>query len=188
MPHIPGPGSTGLVARATRTLSLSQSQLATLLGVSRRTVQRLFKSDIVPYSEYLHALARAVHPHDPALAADLAAEGGQTLERLGIVRPAPPSPPPPPAAPPAPVAAPRTLPPTHLMVESIVCAAADTMQTPPAAVRDVLRAAFARARGLGLTVDEIDEALSPPPAPLDEPATPEAPPSKPSRARRARHR
>lgn len=49
------------------------------------------------------------------------------------------------------------------MVESIVCAAAETMQTTPSAVRDVLRTAFARARGLGMTIEEVDDALSPVP-------------------------
>jgi hypothetical protein len=173
MPHIPGPAAHALVVRATSTLGLLQGDLATLLGVSRRTLQRHFASHIMPYSEHLHTLARAVYPRDAALAAELAAEGGKTLEQLGIVRPAPPPQPAPPAVPSAPVLLPRKPPPTRLMVESIVCAAADTMQTPPAAVRDVLRAAFARARGLGLTVEEIDDALSPPPAP--EAATPEPP-------------
>jgi hypothetical protein len=75
------------------------------------------------------------------------------------------------------------------LVESIVCAAADTMQTPPAAVREVLRAAFARAHALGLTVEEVDAALSPPPA--MENASENAPSAEPEKkpangARRAR--
>jgi hypothetical protein len=183
MPHIPGPAARALVTRATRTLGLLQSDLAKLLGVSRRTVQRVVASSTVPSSEYLHTLARAVHPHDAVLAAELAAEGGQTLEGLGIVRPAPPQVAPSPAVLSPPEPPPRKPPPARLMVESIVCAAADTMQTPPAAVRDVLRAAFARARGLGLTIEEIDDALSPPPEPEQEPAAPEPATSKSARAR-----
>jgi hypothetical protein len=163
MPHIPGPEARGLVTKAQIALRLQQAEMATLLGVSRRTVQRLGTADGTIHAEYLHLLARAVHPRDPALAAALASEGGQSLERLGIVEPAAVAPPPAPVAAPVPEPPPpRPLPPTRLMVESIVCAAAESMQTPPAAVRDVLRAAFARARGLGLTVEEVDEALSPP--------------------------
>lgn len=160
MPHIPSPAARGLLVRAQKVLRLDQSELAELLRVSRRTVQRLGGADGTLHAEYMHILARAVHPHDPALAAGLAAEGGQTLESLGVAPP-PPHPPPPPSASVPEPPPPRPRPPTRLMVESIVCAAAETMQTAPAAVRDVLRSAFARARGLGLTVEEVDEALSP---------------------------
>src|SRR5579871_2482351 len=124
MPHIPGPAAAALVVRAQQTLGLSQAEFARLLGVSRRTIQRVYAAGNIPYSEYLHTLARAVHPHDAGLAAALAAEGGQTLVGLGVVRPAPLPLPAPPAAPPAPVAPPRKPPPARLMVESIVCAAA----------------------------------------------------------------
>lgn len=178
MPHIPGPDSHALFARAQQTLGLNQGELARLLGVSRRTIQRVYAAGIIPYSEYMHTLARAVHRRDAALAAELAAEGGQTLVTLGIVKPAPPPLPAPPAAPSAPMAPPRKAPPVGLMVESIVCAAADTMQTPPAAVRDVLRAAFARARGLGLTVEEIDDVLTPTPSPIEQDLATEAPKKK----------
>ncbi|HEY3820796.1 MAG TPA: antitoxin Xre-like helix-turn-helix domain-containing protein [Polyangiaceae bacterium] len=163
MPHIPSSAAAGLLVRAQQVLGFQQGELADLLGVSRRTVQRIGGRDGTVHAQYMHVLARAVHAKDPELAAALASEGGKTLETLGLVSPAvaPPAAPPvhavTPEAPPA-----RPLPPTRLMVESIVCAAAETMQTPPAAVRDVLRAAFARARGLGLTVEEVDEALSPP--------------------------
>jgi hypothetical protein len=143
-----------------------------LLGISRRTVQRLASSGGTVHTQYMHVLARAVHPHDPALAASLALEGGQTLESLGVVRPAPPVVPAPPSISPPP----RPAPPTWLTVDSIVCAAAETMQAPPAAVRDVLRAAFARARGLGLTVEEVDDALSPPAPGQTDPSDTSPPP------------
>jgi hypothetical protein len=42
----------------------------------------------------------------------------------------------------------------------VVCAA-EAMQAAPAAMREVLRAAFARAQALGLIVEEMNEALSP---------------------------
>jgi hypothetical protein len=54
----------------------------------------------------------------------------------------------------------RPYPPTRLVIDSVVCAAAEALGTPPAAVRPVVQAAFARARGLGVSVDEVDDALS----------------------------
>ena len=101
----------------------------------------------------LQKLARAVYPVDASLAAALASEGGQSLESLGLVRPAPP-----PVAAPAPS---RPFPPVRLLVESVVCAAAEAMQAPPTAVRDVLRAAITRAHALGLNVEEMYDALAP---------------------------
>jgi hypothetical protein len=85
------------------------------------------------------------------------------LEGLGIAKPAPPV-----VAAPAPVVPVRPFPPTRLVVESVVCAATEVMQASPVAVHGVLRAAFARARGLGRTVEEMDEALTE----VDEPKPP----------------
>ena len=48
-----------------------------------------------------------------------------------------------------------------LMVESVVCAAAEAQGVLPAEVRSVLRAAFQRARAMSLTVEEVDDALRP---------------------------
>lgn len=64
--------------------------------------------------------------------------------------------------------APRPRPPTQLLVEAVVCAAADAMRTTPASVRDALRAAFSRAREMGLTLEEMSEVLSPRPAASSE--------------------
>ena len=159
MPFFPDRDATALVIEAQRVLGHTQEQLGKMLGLSRRTVSRWGNHTSGPTPEHLHALARAVHPLDPALAAKLARAGGETLERLGIARPAPAAAPPVTAAV---AAAPRPFPPTRLVVESVVCAAAETMQASPSAVRGVLRAAFTRARGLGLTVEEMDDALAEP--------------------------
>jgi hypothetical protein len=81
---------------------------------------------------------------------------GETLESLGIVTPAPAPvvvPPPPPPAPPPPL-------PTALVVEAVVCAAADALQAPPSAVRGALLAAFCRARELRLSVNDVESALA----------------------------
>jgi transcriptional regulator with XRE-family HTH domain len=160
MPHVPSSEAIGLVLRAQEALGLTQERLGEMLGVSRRTVTRWIARDSCPSNGDLHALARAVHPTNAELAVMLAQEGGQTLESLGILTPAPPVEPKE-----LPVPAPRPFPPTRLLVESIVCAAAESMNAPPVSVRDALRSAFARARGLGLTVEEVDDALSPAPQP-----------------------
>jgi DNA-binding XRE family transcriptional regulator len=157
------PSAVGHVTKAQFALGMSQEKLADMLGVSRRTVSRWMAGHSTPSIEDLHTLARAVHPRDPSLAATLAQESGATLETLGLVSPA--TPPGPPAPPP------RAMPPTRLMVDSIVCVAAESMQTTPGAIRDVLRAAFARALELGLSLEEVNQGLSPP-APPPEPAAP----------------
>jgi hypothetical protein len=51
------------------------------------------------------------------------------------------------------------------MVESVVCAAADALETKPATVRSALAAAFGRAQTMGLSVQEVVEALTPKPSP-----------------------
>ena len=150
MAYYLGENVRGLLTRARQALGMTQEQFGTTLGASKRTAQRWDAGQAVPLPEDLHKLARLVCPIDRALAAQIAKETGETLEGLGIV-PAPPPPAPPP----------RATPPTHLMVESVVCAAAEALETKPAAARDALRAAVRRARAMGLTVDEIDDALSP---------------------------
>jgi transcriptional regulator with XRE-family HTH domain len=155
MPYRPGPEASALAHEAQRVLGYTQHELGQLLGLSRRTVSRWASKHSRPSTSELQKLAGAVHPKDPALAAKLAREGGETLESLGIVKPSPPA-----LIAPAPVVTVKPFPPTRLVVESVVCAAAEVMQASPSAVRGVLRAAFARARGLGLTVEEMDEALT----------------------------
>ena len=141
-----GENVRGLLTRSRQALGMTQEQFGTTLGASKRTAQRWDAGQAAPLPEDLHKLARLVCPIDRSLAAQIAKETGETLESLGIVAAAPP---------------PRALPPTHLMVESVVCAAAEALETRPPAARDALRAAFGRARAMGLTVDEIDDALSP---------------------------
>jgi transcriptional regulator with XRE-family HTH domain len=168
MPYIPSRDAVALVLKAQLTLGVSQKELGAILGISRRTVSRMASNLSDPTLAQLQRLARAVHPRDASLAAALAAEGATSLEDLGLVRVAPP------AAPPAPPS--RPFPPVRLLVESVVCAAAEAMQAPPMAVRNVLRSALARAHALGLSVEEMNEALAPPES---------GPPSTPSRRKRA---
>jgi hypothetical protein len=81
-------------------------------------------------------------------------------QRAGLASPAPPAG----ATVPVPAAPVRPVPSDALLVESIVCAAAEALQSTPTIVRDVLRVAFARARALGMTTEEVDAALQPAPA------------------------
>jgi hypothetical protein len=165
MPFIPGPTFGSVFVRTRLALGMSQEQMGKLIGVSRRTMSRW--SGTVPgvTEQQVCTLARAVYPEAPAIAAELAGHIGHTLESLRIVVPPPPPPPAPPPAPP-----PRALPPIAAMVESVVCAAADALETRPATVRSALAAAFGRAYTMGLTVKEVVDALSPTPAPASPPA------------------
>ena len=158
---IPGKDALAHVAAAQRTLGLTQEALGKMLGASRRTTLRGWSPDGRPSRSrtFMRSPAPFIR-RTRCSAAKLAAEGrGEPLEGLGIVRPAPPP------APLAPPAAPgRPFPATRLVVDSVVCAAAETMQAPPAAVREALRAAIARARALGLSLEDMDEGLAPLPA------------------------
>ncbi len=154
MPTIPDQSILGLVSLAASALSFNNKQLGKFLGLSSRTITRWWNNEASPSGQEVVKILRAVHPKDPALAAKLATELGTTLQALGLAAPAPPPAPPPP----------RPRPPNALMVESIVCAAAVAQQATPDAVRPILQAAFARARGMGLSVEEVDDALSPSPA------------------------
>ena len=143
--------SVALLVEARRTLGLSQGSLGELLGTSRRTGQRWETTGTKPSGDQWMKLAGHVQPHDPDLAAQIAAHAGGSLSPLA-----------PSAAPitqgnPAGRAAP--LPPE--VVDSIVCAAAESMNVTPAAIRPALLAAFSRAQKIGLTVEEVTRVLTP---------------------------
>ncbi len=119
-----------------RALSLSQRELATIIGSSRSTVQRFHAGRNWLSSSQFEMLTRAVFPKDQALAERAADQAGTTLEAMGLRAPAPP-PPIPVVAPPVPPARP----PSPHVAESVLCAAAEAMNLPPQAVRAALRAA-----------------------------------------------
>jgi helix-turn-helix protein len=161
---------TTVFEQCRQALGMTQEELGRAMGVARRTAQRWASQGIPSYE--LPNLARLVHPRAPALAREIVAASGSTLEAAGIVAPAPP-PVPAPAPPPPPLPA--------GVVDAVVCAAADAMDRMPKEVRPGLYAAFARAKEIGLTVDVVERALRAmleptPPAPIDPPA--------PKRARR----
>jgi DNA-binding XRE family transcriptional regulator len=140
-----------LMVDARQALQLNQADLAVLVGSSQRTVQRWETARTTPAPWHIQRLAEAVRALEPALASDLdkwappdPARTSKSLE------------PPPPAPPPAT--------PTPVLVEAIVCAAAEAIGIAPQAVRPALIAAFARARDLGLTPDAIVGTLAPRPS------------------------
>jgi hypothetical protein len=94
-------------------------------------------------------LARLVYPHNPGLAAELAAYAGETLLGLGIE--APPVPPPPP---------PRDTKATDL-VDILVLAAMVESGGTAHDVRRWLHAALKRACDVGLSLAEAERALRP---------------------------
>jgi hypothetical protein len=130
----------------------SQGALGEKLGASRRTGQRWERSESHPMSWHLQDLARLVYPKNAALAAEVAAAAGTSVQALGLT---------PPPAPPAAVAPKPTVPTAVVQVDSLVLTAADAMDTTSRVVRPVLYAAFARARELGLTVEVVEEILRP---------------------------
>lgn len=154
MPKTPKPARPSLAALLTRSqhaLGLTQETLGALLGVSRTTMNRWqggrVGGRLIP--SHLVTLAGKLVPADLDLASELAVHHDETLETLGLVARAPP---PVPA-----VVAPRVALP-HL-VDSVVCAAADAVSQPPAALRPSLIAALERAQAVGLSVDELVSGL-----------------------------
>jgi hypothetical protein len=117
-----------------------------------------------------------VYRVDPILAARLAEAGGTTLAAMGVEQRAPVAELSIPPAEPAvefaeapfvevPVEAPLPfVPDTRYVVDSVVAVVADALDLPPKQVRPALRAAFVRAKAVGLSVDAVAAALAPEPA------------------------
>jgi transcriptional regulator with XRE-family HTH domain len=149
---------SALLVAAQHKLGLNQAELGKLLGgVTRRTVWRYQGGRSSPHPTHVLALAGHVFPKDASLAAELAAARGETLESLGLVAPQaakvePPAPPP--------IDAKQA----RLLVDAVVCAAAEELDVSPRNMRRALHAAFARANETGLTMDVIESVLAPKPA------------------------
>jgi len=137
-----------------RALGLSQTELGSLVGVTRRTIIRWMRSGPIIPPVSLRPLVAAAHAEDPALGHALALAFGETLESMGVQVPPALAP----AVPPAPQSPPIA--PGHL-ADSIVCAAAEAAGLTPQAIRPALVAAFERAAAVSLSVDEVRAALAP---------------------------
>jgi transcriptional regulator with XRE-family HTH domain len=134
-----------LLVRGREALRMTQDQLGEALGASLRTVQRWDAGDASPNIVQVRTLAQLVFPKNRALAAELADVASETLESLGLARPG---------------ASPTAL--RGALIDAILCAAADAMGARPSAARAGLVAAFARARELGVGVDELEARLKEP--------------------------
>ena len=142
-----------LMFRAQKSLGMTHLQFGRVLGVSARTSARwrsgqsLIPADVV--GNVIEMLMRV----DVPLAAELAETIGHTLVSLGLEKA--------PAPPPLPLVAPPKLPAASpLVVDSIVVAFADAANATPRRARAGLLAALARARELGVTMDQLERALS----------------------------
>jgi transcriptional regulator with XRE-family HTH domain len=128
------PGFT-FFERVRSTMGLSQEELGRAIGISRRTAVRWTARGTPPHA--FPDLARMVQPHDPDLAAEIAAVAGITLED--------------------PSALPEG---ASAFVDSIVCAAADAISVTPAAIRPALLAALVRAREMQISLFVLERVLA----------------------------
>jgi DNA-binding transcriptional regulator YiaG len=135
-----------LVSAARDVLPISYDALAMKLDSSKRTLQRWQAGESRPTADQLAMLARLVHATHAPLSSEIAAAAGETLVSLGLEDP------------PAPPVAPRAMP-RHLVVDAVVCSAAEATDVAPSGVRTILLAAFRQARELGLSTEEVHDAL-----------------------------
>lgn len=175
--------ASSVLLDARQLLGLTQRQFGEAAGASHRSAVRWDAQQAAPGKHNWVKLAELLAPHDLALAEEAAAHAGETLEALGLAPPPPPPPPPsappppPPPTPPAPEppAPPPSLPPPpppplpvpppavapeHL-VDAVVCAVAELMNSSPRPLRPLLHAAFKKAREVGLSVEAAERALAP---------------------------
>ncbi len=136
--------SAALVIRCRMALRLTQEDFGNILGVTKRTVQRWEERGALLIDSQIEALARAVYPAEPDLAAEVAAARGTTLDRLGVV----------------PSADGTTTPNARDAIDSIVRAAAEAVGLASEAIRPAVAAAFLRAGEVGLDVKSVVDGLA----------------------------
>jgi hypothetical protein len=165
-----------LTVRSRELLHLNQQMFADHVGSSLRTVQRWEAKRGAPPRDVILWMADAVRSIDPEIAAHLDVYAPRPMP------PPPPEPakpieaPPPPAPPPPPL-------PQHVLVDSVVCAAAEAMGVTPQAIRPAVLAAFARSCEARVAPEQIVATPSPPPPPPPPPT--QAPPVPPEPAQSA---
>jgi hypothetical protein len=145
-------GNAALLVEASDAIGGLQRGVADALGVSTRTVQRMYASGCHLDDLEWQALARAVHPGHPELAARLAREGGSSPEAMGLVARPPPG-------------AEASVAHVQHMTDGVVCVAAEAADLTPGAIRPALLAAVRRARQVCLTLEDLEGALAAPRAP-----------------------
>jgi transcriptional regulator with XRE-family HTH domain len=138
-----------LLSDARHKLGMSQNEFGLALGSSHRSATRWDAGQSRPSEAALRRLAELLLPLDAPLAAEAAAHTGDTLESLGLVAPQPPARVGPPPTPP------------QDLVDIVVCAAAEASDVSPRSMRPLLHVAFRRARQVGLSVEQVEQALAP---------------------------
>ncbi len=159
-PNIKNPSLALLLTFAQRSLSMTQKELGDALVVSKRTIQRWQSGRTRPYTGEIHRLVDLLAPVDADLSTRLDAWAPRPKPPPPAPPPAPPPPPPPPPLPPPPPPPPPI--PPLVLVESVVCAAADAMGLVPQAIRPAVLAAFTRARDARLDAGTVVDVLAPP--------------------------
>lgn len=141
-----------LVMEARRLLALHDRDLAKLLNVSLRTVERYNWQGGIRGRDDAHLLATRVHPRDADLAKELLEAVGSNPVYLGLV----------PASPEERRAArpPGGVTPTEAV--AVVGAAADLLGLGIEETFPAVQAAFRKAQSLGLSVEALLPALTPP--------------------------
>ena len=153
-----------LFALGHRKLGCTAVELAARLGVSPRTISRWYAGQTSPGPVSVHDLAHIVHEEDPALARRLWEPAASYLRQaslpsrpLSAVAAAP-------ASPSALLRPPDTRASRSDLADLVVVAACDALDAAPRTIRPAILAAVRRARALGLTLDDIETALTPPPS------------------------
>ncbi|HUB09597.1 MAG TPA: helix-turn-helix transcriptional regulator [Myxococcales bacterium] len=148
---------TAFLERCRRAAHLNQKELGTVLGLSERTMSRWMNGGGgLLMAHHYQALARAIFRHDPAFAGELAAKGGATLDRLGLLPPAALSGSPLAGSLPAAAAAA----PSRGPADALLLAVCERLDLSPRHVRPLLAVAFARARELGLSTEALAHAFA----------------------------
>jgi hypothetical protein len=140
-----------LLQRAQQALLMKHVQLGEMLGCSPRTLNRWRAGGLGPSRKQWQLLARRIHPVNRALAEEIARAIGEEIEAIV------------PATPPARAVAsppePQRPQQTSVLVDSILCAAAEAAVMTPQATRAALLAAFDRAALLAVPLAELHRAL-----------------------------
>lgn len=138
------PRPFALMTAARSRLGDSQAQFAARFGLSAKTIARLERGKATLTPEMLSQASRLVVGEDRELARQLAREAGVEV----------------PAGTSAAPAAVTRSPTREHLADSVVCAAASAMGSPPEPVRSALHAACVRAKAMGLSLDDLDQALA----------------------------
>jgi transcriptional regulator with XRE-family HTH domain len=154
-----------LVRAARYALMMTQLEFGRALGTSMRTAKRWEQGTSFPGTR-LHQMVALLAPVDRALAQEIVDAAASVFKSLDW--PLPQVPPaetapgvtPGPAPAPAPAPAPSQASAQDLG-DAVLCAVAEASDLPPRAVRPLLYAAFERARALGLTVEQLEQAFKP---------------------------